>query len=290
MSTQRPRGVRVPLGHKLLRLVGMSLLAFLGFSIFHGAASGDTVPHGTVELVANQDSLQPGRTIWAGLYFQLEPGWHIYWTNPGDSGEPPRVQWNLPAGVEAGPLEWPTPRRITDHSLTDYGYQNQILLPVKITVAAGTKLGTDVQLGARVNWLVCGDICVPGRAVLALTLPVRKGVPPQPSAAQRVFAKTLADLPRLAPSSWRTTATIDRRQFVLTIDRGKQIAAATFFPTEPNQVENSAVQKATPLSRGIRLEIPKSDQLLMAPTHLAGVLALSSGQAYLIKAPVAASK
>ena len=84
-------------------------------------APSATGPHGSVDLVSDVAAIQPGRPFWLGLRFRLEAGWHIYWTNPGDSGEPPRVKWNLPAGFEAGPIAWPVPRRIEDHSLVDYG-------------------------------------------------------------------------------------------------------------------------------------------------------------------------
>jgi thiol:disulfide interchange protein DsbD len=228
--------------------------------------------------------------MWVGLYFQLEPGWHIYWTNPGDSGEPPRVKWNLPAGFLAGPLLWPIPRRIEDHSLIDYGYQNDVLLPVEIQLPARLGSGSDVQLNATVNWLVCRDICVPGRADLALTLPVKKETPAPPKPMPSLFARARADLPRPAPKSWKVTANLDNHLFVLNVDTGKREAGATFFPLQPNQVENAAMQKASPSSRGIRLELVKSDQLLKAPSRLTGVLLLASGQGYVIEAPIITSE
>ena len=108
------------------------LVPFLSLFAAPNRVAGATGPHGTVDLIAEQTSVQPARPFWVGLHFQLEKGWHIYWTNPGDSGEPPRVKWDLPAGFQAGSLHWPIPRRIEDHSLIDYGYQNEVLLPVEI--------------------------------------------------------------------------------------------------------------------------------------------------------------
>ena len=61
----------------------------------------NAIPHGTVELLAERQGIQPGHEILLGLYFRLEKGWHIYWINPGDSGEPPRLEWHLPAGLRA---------------------------------------------------------------------------------------------------------------------------------------------------------------------------------------------
>ena len=147
-----------------------------------------------------------------------------------------------------------------------------------------------MHLNATVKWLVCREICVPGRADLALTLPVRTGTSGPPSSTHSLFAKARADLPRPTPKSWKVTAKLDEHRFVLNVDTGKRETAATFFPLEPNQIENAAPQKASPFARGIRIEMQKSDQLLKAPLRLKGVLVFASGQGYVIEAPVTASK
>ena len=69
-------------------------------------------PHVNVSLVSEFASLQPGKPAWVGLRFQLEKGWHVYWANPGDSGEPPKVEWQLPPGFKAGDLQFPFPHQI----------------------------------------------------------------------------------------------------------------------------------------------------------------------------------
>ena len=246
-------------------------------------------PHGTIDLIAEPTSLQPARDFWVGLRFQLEKGWHIYWINPGDSGEPPKVQWNLPSGFRANPVQWPTPRRIEDHSLVDYGYEDEVLLPVEIHSAASLGVGRDIELRASVYWLVCRESCIPGRAALSLALPVREGTAGHPSAWHALFARARADLPRPAPKRWKLAAKLEGHRFLLNIDTGKQEAKATFFPLEPSQVENAAPQDVSPYSRGVRLGLVKSDRLLKPPPNLAGVLVLGSGQAYVINVPVVAS-
>src|SRR5208337_2359168 len=155
MSPILRRGHRLKPHHDFIRTGALLLVPFLSLFAAPNRVAGETGPHGTVDLIAEQSSVQPTRPFWVGLHFQLEKGWHIYWTNPGDSGEPPRVKWDLPAGFQAGSLLWPIPRRIEDHSLIDYGYQNEVLLPVEIRPPASLGMGSDVQLSATVNWLVC---------------------------------------------------------------------------------------------------------------------------------------
>ncbi len=246
-------------------------------------------PHGTVELLSDEDSIQPGRDFSVGFHFQLDKGWHIYWINPGDSGEPPKVQWDLPAGFRAGALEWPAPRRIPDHSLINYGYEGEVLLPVQIHAPATLGAGSSIPLKADVTWLVCREICIPGRAHLSLAPPVGDGRLDESSRWHTLFEKTRARLPRTVPKHWKLAASLQGRQVLLEVDTGKRETAAAFFPLEPNQVENAAPQEVSSNARGLRLALAKSDQMVKPAPSLAGVLVLGSGQAYVIKVPVVSS-
>jgi thiol:disulfide interchange protein DsbD len=145
-------------------------------------------------------------------------------------------------------------------------------------------------MNAAVNWLVCREICIPGRATLSLTLPFRKGTPALPSPMHSLFVKARAALPPAAPKGWKVSASVEQHDFVLNVDTGKRQTEATFFPLKPNEIENAAPQKVIPSTRGFRLEMVKSDQLIKSPTRLAGVLELADGQSYFIEAPVITRK
>src|SRR5271156_1340 len=114
--------------------IGLSRLLALGAGLLlcaTGARAADVpIPHGTVALIAEDQWVAPGHTIRVGIHFELENGWHIYWVNPGDSGEPPRVQWQLPAGLTAGEMQWPTPRRLGTATIVDFGYEDSVMLVV----------------------------------------------------------------------------------------------------------------------------------------------------------------
>jgi len=271
--------------------MGRSLVTLLVcLALFANEATAAAGPHGTVDLISEQASIQPGRVFRVGLHFQLEKGWHIYWLNPGDSGEPPKVQWTLPTGFRAGSLEWPTPRRIADHTLIDYGYEDEVLLPVGIRPPASLAPGRDADLRLILTWLVCRETCIPARAALALSLPVRKDTRRSPSANQMLFLKANAELPKPTPKAWKLTGTLKGREFILEIDTGRREAAATFFPVEPDEIENAAAQTALPFPRGIQLKLQRSDQLLKPIATLEGVLVFDSTHSYAVKLPIRASK
>jgi len=245
-------------------------------------------PHGTLELITENDSVRPGQAFWAGLHFVLERGWHIYWVNPGDSGEPPMVQWNLPAGLQAGPIEWPTPKRLETASITDYGYEDDVLLLVPMHVPAGLKAPGTMELTAKVKWLVCKDICLPGKASVSLSVPVRSGGA-RSSEWRGLFEAARQELPKPPPSDWKITAASAEHDFVLTIETGARVTTASFFPLQAQQIENAAPQRPSPFARGVRLRLKKSDQLLKPISRLQGVVVCPGPHSYMIDAPVVQS-
>src|SRR5580700_4158662 len=156
------------------------------------------IPHGTVDLIAENQSITPGRQCYLGLHFELERGWHIYWVNPGDSGQPPRAEWHLPAGLTIGEMEWPAPRRLGTAPIVDFGYDDAVTLLVPMRASAALPPNQPAQLGARLKVLVCREICIPGNTQLELVLPI-KSMPPGPDDRTRgLFAAARKSLPQPA--------------------------------------------------------------------------------------------
>jgi thiol:disulfide interchange protein DsbD len=241
-------------------------------------------PHVSVELIADRDHARAG-TQWLGLRFALEPGWHIYWQNPGDSGGPPEVQWQLPAGMATSAIQWPVPHRIDVGGLVNYGYRNAVVLPVSLAVAADVPTSPAV-LRATLRWLVCRDICVPGSASVALRWPLdgqdRGAVASWGLAIERARAL----VPQPAPPAWRSSAVAGKDTFTLDVITGQQEEQITFFPLEVNLVDDSAPQVLTPLARGVRLGLRRSAQLDKDPTTLRGIVSFPDGRAFEVAAPV----
>jgi thiol:disulfide interchange protein DsbD len=259
----------------------VTVILLAAASAWAGAADSGRLK---VELVSATGSLQPGRPLLLGLHFELRPHWHIYWRNPGDSGVPPQVRWRLPPGFQAGVLQWPAPERLGSGSVIDYGYQDSVLLPVELQTPGNLAAGASVTLAAEVSWVVCSDICVPGKAELTLTLPVRPA-PGERSPSQALFQPALAHLPKPMPPAWKAEAREEKDAFVLTV-LGAGGADASFFPLQADQVDNAAPQTVTAVPDGVRLTLRKSELLLKVPGSLEGVLTLGPGQAYAVSAPV----
>jgi thiol:disulfide interchange protein len=250
------------------------------------APSAVDAPHVRVQLVAPKDQIYPGGADQVGLYFKLEPGWHVYWKNAGDSGEPPQIHWTLPEGVTAGPMEFPAPQRLPLGPLMDFGYENEVLFPVKLDVAPTVKQGKAV-LNAHVTWLVCREVCIPGKADLGTMLSMYPGQPPvvTGSAADAELMNRLAStLPTAPPAGFAAVFQPTKDGFRLGITTGKRERTAVFFPTDQNVLSNPAPQKVRATAKGAVLELTKDADLARTPGELQGVLELSGGRAYTIAA------
>ena len=173
-----------------------------------GAPSAGAQPvktdHVTAELVAAAQGVAPGGTLAIGLRLQHQPHWHTYWRNPGDSGLPTTISWTLPAGAKTGDIEWPVPQRLPFGPLVNYGYENDLLLPLRFTAPADAQPGQTLALKAEANWLVCREVCVPESATLSLQLPVlAPGAAAAPGPLAARFAEAAEQQPQALPAGWQ---------------------------------------------------------------------------------------
>ena len=135
----------------------MLIFICLGLAVLTARAA-----HTHVQLLLSADTAKPGDTVWAGVDMKMEAGWHTYWKNPGDSGIATTIKWDLPPGVSAGEIQWPLPEKIPPIEVTTYGYENEVMLLVPLTLATNLPPGPLV-LKADVAWLECKESCVPGK-------------------------------------------------------------------------------------------------------------------------------
>jgi DsbC/DsbD-like thiol-disulfide interchange protein len=154
------------------------------------------------ELVAMSQWAAPGSTAVVAVRQQIEPGWHTYWRNPGDSGGATTLDWSLPAGTEAGEIVWPAPERQRLQDLMNYGYSGTVYLPVPVEIPADARPGTTLPLVVTALFLVCSDeMCVPDELTLRLDLPIREGAAPLD--ARRSLWRTAPCASPLREARWR---------------------------------------------------------------------------------------
>jgi thiol:disulfide interchange protein DsbD len=180
----------------MIKKSSFTILAFmLSLPWLLGARPPSPGLHTSARLVADVASVEPGTTFTAGIVLTMAPGWHTYWKNPGESGLATSIVWTLPEGVGAGEISWPLPEKtIESGDVLTYGYGGETMLLVPVTLRPGLSPGTMLRLKARVEWLECEKTCVPGAAVVEMTLPVAEGRP-RP-ANQELFGRYRQRVPK----------------------------------------------------------------------------------------------
>jgi thiol:disulfide interchange protein DsbD len=242
--------------------------------------------HLTAELTTLSPQIAAGGTLQAGLVLTIEEHWHVYWVNAGDSGEPPSITWTLPAGMTAGPLQFPPPTRLPLGPLMDFGYEDGVAFPVTLTAAPGMKPGK-VHLDAKVTWLVCSSVCLPGKAHLGIDVEVVKGPLPTPTPVG-ALGSAVASLPKPLPAGMSASAVGNAKQIQVTLKTGTRETDAAFYPYDQEVIDNAAEQPVESQADGIKIWLKLASDATARPTTLHGLVELSSTEAYDITVPVTA--
>ena len=239
---------------------------------FGGASSSAvvTTPQVRAELVAHApEGVTAGKPLWLALKIEHQPHWHTYWKNPGDSGLPTTMEWTLPAGLQAGDIQWPTPKRLPVGPLMNYGFEDTLLLPVAVTVPAGFD-GQTLEVKLRADWLVCKEVCIPEGGDFMLSLPAQAATAGHAAA----FEASRAAQPRAVPEA-RATAAVEADTLVVSIaglPADWQGRALKLFPETPGVINNAAPPQAQWQDGAWVARIALDPQRSEAPTALPVVL------------------
>lgn len=274
-------------------------LGFLFLGLLAGGLRAEPVrdKHVAAELIAENTHVQPGQPFWLAVKLNMDPHWHTYWRNPGDSGLGTTVDWELPEGYQAGPLVWPHPENIVSGPLVSYGYENEVALLTLVTPPPNGS-ATALTIRAKAAWLMCDEVCIPGNATLALTLPVRTETPVADARWTALLASNRAQLP-VRDTGWKVRAQVTDKEVVLTLTPGPETKGAdwttAFFPYSDDIIDHAAEQKLTAEGDVFVLRMPRSPLSKSVPEQLNGVLVRKDGwradgttPAWEISAPVGA--
>ncbi len=239
-----------------------------------GAATGVS-QNTTVTLVSERASVQAGRPFYVGLRMRMRKGWHTYWKNPGDAGLPLRIEWKLPGGFSAGGIEWPAPERIPTGSLMSYGYSDEVLIPIEIRPPDRIPAAS-VRIRGSFEWLECKEACLPGSAVLDLTLPVRSE-PPAASPDPPAFLETRSRMPQ-PPAGWSLSAEAGPRAVSLAFRAATRMSprGAYLFVDQPLLVEYASPQGFERTGDGYRVTATPAPNASGRPERLTGVLVVEN--------------
>lgn len=227
------------------------------------------VPHARAAIRVEVARAVAGHPFLAAVEVDTDPHWHVYWSNPGDSGIPTKIEWHAPKGWRVEPLDYPAPHRFAPGGVAAYGYEGKALFLARVTPSA-----TPGPLSASVRWLVCANACVPGSANVSTKVAVGSHATPGRDAARLKAA--YASLPEPAVG-WTVRAVKESKGLVLTATPPKGAVPRTtveFFPAESGVIDHAKPALAT--SKGGRFVFKMDASPFPEPrTRLKGLLVFS---------------
>lgn len=274
-------------------------LLFIWALCLASLASGQTPaskhPHSEASLISEAKAVAPLSKFWVGLRLKMDPSWHSYWINPGDSGTATSIKWQLPEGVTAGDIQWPYPEIIRQGPLASYGYSHEVILPMQISVPASAAIGSTLNLAGLAKWLICDpNQCLPAEQDVALDVQVQGAKQAEPS-AEALIAGALQKLP-LHDAGYNFSAEKSNEGYALLVSGSPQKRndlyrrGFEFFALDSGVINHAAKQPvARKGDRSLRMSITRSEYATALSNPLRGVLVIKSNppQAILVETPVA---
>ncbi|MBN4075008.1 MAG: thiol:disulfide interchange protein [SAR86 cluster bacterium] len=267
-----------------------SILLLLSYSVQAQVVIGE---HVDAELVAEMTGVTPGQSTWVALRLDHMENWHTYWKNPGDAGRATEINWTLPTGVSAGEIVWPTPKRIVlPADLIDFGYEDEIFLQVLLSIPASYQ-GESLDISGNVQWLECEDICIPGGAVVALSLPVLEESQITQNAQWIVdFATTRASIPT-SDVSFDATYSIAEGRLNILVQATEAVfenaSEIRFIPSEHRVFDYISPQDITSQLSSLQLSQGHHPRLSEAPEEITGLLLVTDDNGRLTSYEIAAT-
>lgn len=249
-----------------------------GIVAWASAAHAQPTLHTTARLIGEHVHVRPGDTAWVGVHLAMAPKWHTYWKQAGDAGGPTTIRWTLPAGVRADTIRWPLPITFRLADVVSYGYEDSTLLVVPLAVPRSATPGTTLALAADVDWIECDNICIPGKARVALSLPIRDEAP-APSADAARFAAARAQWPQPLPPGARADAALADGGYVLTARGLPRLRDAMFLPALSFHLAHGVAQRPARAGDALRLTLTRAGRVAPQPALPGLLVGMTAGGA-----------
>ena len=197
------------------------------FSFFGSAEIVDT-GHARISLIKDHSDFVPGTSINIGLKVSMDKGWHTYWRNPGDSGGPIVIDWDLPKGFSVSDIKWPLPEKIEYPPLMTYGYEDFVIYPMVLSIPADY---SDDYFEMAADILICADVCIPESGKISSNL--------LDIESDSLIYEWLESIPS---KSLPITTSLNDNNLEIRFTFDKEIKEIYFFPDENNSIDYSSKQ------------------------------------------------
>ena len=204
------------------------IFSILLFFSFFGAAEIVDTGHARISLIKDHSDFVPGTSINIGLKVSMDKGWHTYWRNPGDSGGPIEIDWDLPKGFSVSDIKWPLPEKIEYPPLMTYGYEDFVIYPMVLSIPADY---SEDYFEMAADILICADVCIPESGKISSNL--------LDIESDSLIYEWLESIPS---KSLPITTSLNENNLEIRFTFEKEIKEIYFFPDENNSIDYSSKQ------------------------------------------------
>ena len=204
------------------------IFSILLFFSFFGSADPVDTGHARISLIKDHSDFVPGTSINMGLKVSMDKGWHTYWKNPGDSGGPIEVDWDLPEGFSVSDIKWPLPEKIEYPPLMTYGYEDFVIYPMVLSIPADY---SNDYFEMTADILICADVCIPESGKISSNL--------LDIESDSLIYEWLESIPSKSIPI-KTSLSDDNLEIRFTFE--KEIKEIYFFPDKNNSIDYSSKQ------------------------------------------------
>ncbi len=230
-----------------------------------------------VSLLLSAETARPGDDITAAIEMRMPAGWHTYWRYGGDAGDATKIEWQLPAGVTAGAIQWPVPEKLNDSDIITYTYHDtvQLLVPLKL---ASTLQPGPLELKANVSWLECEKSCFPGDGKVQATFAI--GTVAKASSASQRIESAKARLPQSktqfpVEAVWDAPPDAMERALLINVEAQSKPGTVDFYPdgtTEAKIEGATTILQITTNRIALRKLVTRGELATPWPTEFSGLL------------------
>jgi thiol:disulfide interchange protein/DsbC/DsbD-like thiol-disulfide interchange protein len=248
-------------------------LALAGLAASQAAPVLAAPTHIAAELLS-ESGAAPGQSVQLAVLMQPAPGWHGYWSNPGDAGFGMRLDWTLPAGANAGAALYPVPETLLIAGLMNHVYQREYAVLVTLRLPADARPGTRLPLQVKANWLACTEaICVPESAMLTAAVAVT--TPGSTSADDPRFDGWRARLPAPLGAAAHMALTGNTIRLAIPLPANLPLQHPHLFAGEDRTVDYAAPQAFARKGDLLLVTLARAKFAPLAPTSFPAVLRLN---------------
>ncbi len=222
------------------------------------AAGTATTPHFTAELLAESRAPAPGKAVTLALVINPEKGWHTYWSNPGETGLAPELDWTLPQGVTAGEVRHPVPSKLVIGGIASNVHEGPVTLLTDISVPQTMPAGTALPIALSADLLICSEgSCVPETVTLDTLLKVGNGTP-DPAVAS-VFSQARAVLPKQLAQPARFALEGGSLKLFVPVSKRANLRSTHVFFDDEDAVPAGTPQTVSESDGGVVISLPHGD-------------------------------